>query len=77
MTPYRTEEGLLCLTRETPWSLWLSQYFCHWVGLVNAKADAQCKLEGRGEAQMGREDALCLRFSWLALTSEFLFPASV
>ena len=41
------------------------------------KADAQCRLEGREEAQMGRENALCLHFSWLALTSEFLFSAPV
>lgn len=41
------------------------------------KADAQSKLEGREEALMGRENALCLHFSWLALTLEFMFSASV
>ena len=78
VTPHRTEQGLLCLTQETPWSLWLSQHFCCWGGLVNAKGRRTEQTRGEGGGPNGQRKCFMFTFFLACLNiGVYVFSISV
>ena len=54
---------MLCLTQENLSSLWLSQYFCRWGGLVHAKGRGAVKTRGEGGGPNGQRK--CFMFAYV------------
>lgn len=69
---------MLCLTQENLLSLWLSQYFCHWRGLVHAKGRGTVKTRGEGGGPNGQRKGFMFAYFLACLSiGAFLLSISV